>query len=371
MKKKLTIVINALQGGGAERVAVTVANYLVQNGYEVNFTVMNLYDSVHQNQLDKRVNLINLNVRHARGSFIAFRRFLKLYNPEKILVFNHELAVVLLILRILLHKKYILIARNINTLSENKKHEQSIWHKYFKDVIIKFLYKKVDRIIAQSVMMKDDLIVYYKIPAGKIEVINNPVSLEFEQINESDHRLSVKANELLFVGRLEKQKGLQSLFDALKLIIIREPHIVLRILGGGSLKEELIQYADSIGVTKFVIFEGFQKDLMPFYKQARLTVLSSLFEGFPNVLVESISCGTPVVAFDCKSGPAEIIDEGVNGFLIEYLNTRQMAEKIIEGLHKKWDRTSIRNTALRFSPENIINKYINIITEQSGKNEHA
>lgn len=361
MRKKLTIIINALQGGGAERVAVTVANYLVNNGYDINFIVMNLYNSVYQDQLDKKINLVNLKVKHARGSFFAVRNYLKNYRPQKILVFNHELAVVLVVLRKLIHYNFYLIARNINTLSENIKFEQSIWHKYFKDIMIRKLYNKVDKIIAQSAGMKNDLLKYYNFNENKIIIINNPLPSEFSLILKKTPIRSHKNKELLFVGRIEKQKGLKYLLDAMSIVIKNEPQVVLRILGEGSLKNKLINYASSINISDHVIFDTFKKEIIPYYQNARLTVLPSLFEGFPNVLVESIACGTPVIAFDCKSGPSEIIQDGVNGFLVEYLNTKQLAEKIIDGINHEWNYYQIQSTALQYETENILTKYMDVI----------
>jgi len=63
-------------------------------------------------------------------------------------------------------------------------------------------------------------------------------------------------------------------------------------------------------------FEGFKKDMIPYYLSAKATVLTPLYEGFPNVLVESITLGTPAIAFNCPSRPSEIIVDGINGFLV-------------------------------------------------------
>lgn len=363
MRKEVTVIINSLQGGGAEKVSLTISNHLSKNGFDVNFVVMNLSESVHHDLLERNIRFYNLNVNHARNSFFVFRGFLKKVNPKTILVFNHELAVVLVILRILLKKNFTIIARNINTLSENRKHEGSFWHKHLKDIIIRHFYNYVDLIIAQSKMMKADLIDHYRILEDKIVVINNPVSVEFEQISLNCESIPIKRDEILFVGRLEKQKGLKFLFDAFKDVVVKEPKIILRMIGTGSLKEKLVDYSDLIGIKKNVIFEGFIKEIIPYFRRAKLTVLSSLYEGFPNVLVESTYCGTPVVSFNCKSGPKEIVVDGVNGFLVEYLNTKQLTEKIIEALYFDWDFSLVQQSAQRFSSGNIMKQYIEMLSQ--------
>lgn len=364
MVKKITIIISSLAGGGAEKVSVTLANQLAENKYEINFVVLNLKNSKFQDLLNKEINLINLDVNHARTSIFALNKYFNNYKPQNILVFNHEIAIVVLILRFFLFRKWKnvnIISRNINTLSENKNHEPSIWHNFFKEFFIKYIYKYSDKIISQSKMMKDDLIENYNVSPEKITIINNPLNQEIELAYKTIDHSTIKKNEIIFVGRLEKQKGLTYLFESFKLVLQEEPDLKLIIIGEGSLYKELVNYSKKLGIEQNIIFHGFEKQIDFHFKNAKLTVLTSLFEGFPNVLVESIFLGTPVVSFDCKSGPSEIIEEGVNGFLVEYLNIAEMAEKILKALKYEWNREEIRKTAEKYKVENIVKNYLEVI----------
>ena len=134
-------------------------------------------------------------------------------------------------------------------------------------------------------------------------------------------------------------------------------------MGEGTLKNELITKINCLSIQDNVIFQGFQTEIFEYYYNASVTALSSHFEGFPNVLIESITVGTPVVAFDCPSGPSEIVIDGVNGFLVEYMNVEELAEKLCTTLEHNWDFRSIQETSNIYSPDVITKKYIDTIEE--------
>ena len=141
--KEITFFISSLGGGGAERVSATIANRLMQEGLKVRFLVLNLTDSVYHSSIDKNIELINLNVKHARTSISAVLKILRKFDIDEILVFNHELAIVLVLIRLITRINLRIIARNISTLSEKQIYEKSFWHKYIKGVFIRLFYGKV------------------------------------------------------------------------------------------------------------------------------------------------------------------------------------------------------------------------------------
>ena len=85
--------------------------------------------------------------------------------------------------------------------------------------------------------------------------------------------------------------------------------------------------------------------------------MTSTYEGFPNALIESITLGTPVVSFDCPTGPSEIVRDGVNGFLVKKKDKKILEKKIVETLHINWDIQKIHNTAFNHRHEKVINEY--------------
>jgi glycosyltransferase involved in cell wall biosynthesis len=207
------------------------------------------------------------------------------------------------------------------------------------------------------------LIEHYGFNKNKIAVINNPVDRRIENYNHVGRSLdSVSRDTILFVGRLDKQKGLHYLLKSFSKLDTSD--VILKLVGKGPLKEELMVLAERLNILDRVYFEGFQSDIIPYYLSSKITVLSSVYEGFPNALIESITLGTPVVAFDCQSGPSEIIKDGENGFLAKYLDVDDLSRKIDKGLKKSWDKDEVMKTALNYNRKVIINKYIKLLQEQ-------
>nr|WP_302051603.1 glycosyltransferase [Vibrio cholerae] len=194
--------------------------------------------------------------------------------------------------------------------------------------------------------------------ADKTSVIYNPVAKHVEDYAKAhDLTLVEKQDYLLCVGRLEKQKAFHYAIESFAGIVNDFPTLRLKIVGQGSLEQSLKQCAIDFGVADRVDFEGFQADMIPYYLHAKATLLTSLYEGFPNVLIESITLGTPVVAFDCPSGPREIIQDGVNGYLVEYLSVQDLQDEMKKLLIKKIDSTSVKMSTKLYRLKTVVEHY--------------
>ena len=329
LDRRTTFLISSLAGGGAEGVCVNVANGLAEQGWEIDLLVLHLNNAAYHERVSDKVNLVVLDVDHARYSGLALLKYILKQKPKTVVVFNYELAVILVILRSVFRFKTRIIARNINTMSQKRNQAQGFWRKYVVKPLIDGFYCKVDHVINQCQDMREDLIALYSQLAEKSSVIYNPVAKHIEDYAKSHDLTHVeKQNYLLCVGRLEKQKAFHYAIEGFAGVANEFPNLRLKIVGQGSLEQELRQCAVDFGVADRVDFEGFQKDMIPYYLHAKATLLTSLYEGFPNVLVESITLGTPVIAFDCPSGPKEIIQNGVNGYLVAYQDLDDFKSKL-------------------------------------------
>jgi glycosyltransferase involved in cell wall biosynthesis len=206
--------------------------------------------------------------------------------------------------------------------------------------------------------MKEDMVKNFSIAESKITIIPNP-AYNLISITTDSTEYKMDSQEILFVGRLTFDKGLNHLLDIFSIALSQLPELHLRIVGEGELKKMVQDKIKKMGLSKSISLEGYQANLLPYYSNAKATVLTSVREGFPNVLVESISFGTPVISFDCPSGPRDIIVKNVNGILIEHLNTKEFAKAIINVVNGniKFDKQKVIETSYRFNLERIINQY--------------
>lgn len=369
---RITFLINSLSGGGAEGVCVNLANGFAQRGWRVTLVVLHLENAIRKEDLCQEVKLVVLGKKHARNALVALWRFLRVHKLEKILVFNHQLAIGLVIIRFFSGSKFSIISRNINTITLQTKLKRSFWHKYIVGNLVRILYKFVDHVIAQSAGMKKDLIINYNFKDIDVTVINNPVSQDIENTlqNIGQNRCE-KDDYLLCVGRLEQQKAFHFALEAFSLISSEFPQLRLKFVGEGSQKKCLLGLAESLGVANRVDFEGFRKDIIPYYLHARITVLTSLYEGFPNVLVESICLGTPVVAFDCPCGPNEIVSDGITGFLVQCQNVDQLAAKLKRALTHNWDQGAMLAMIESYKRAKVVGDYIRVCSAKKNRLKRA
>ena len=219
----------------------------------------------------------------------------------------------------------------------------------------KKLLKKVDKIIAVSSAVRED-ISKYGLNKDKIVVIHNGVDTEVFKPSERVFKEQYEGcdNLLLFVGRIIEQKGLDHLIDAMPRILKEYPSTKLLIVGKGKMKPRLIKKVKKMDLNKEVIFPGFiDEELMPnLYSSADVFVLPSLWEVLPIALLEALSCGAPLLASDAGGNP-EIVENGKNGFIFEKRND----EELIEKLRIMLDDHTLRKNMRRESRETALKKF--------------
>lgn len=354
--KKITFILGSLSGGGFEGVCVNLANGLAHRGWTVDLVCLNLKKTELLSKVSGKVNLINLNVNKFSFCFFPILNYIIKNNVKLIVCFHYYFASILVIHRAILKNNFKIVARNNISLSS----VQEINSKSLKGrlifSIVRRLYPLVDHVISQCDDMKEDLISNFKFDSNVVSVIYNPVNEKIENEARIDERNEIKPY-ILFVGRLAEQKRVHIALRVFASISDSYEEIEFKIVGQGSNLNELKRLSEELGIGKRVKFEGFQEDLSRYYCDAHLTVLTSSFEGFPNVLVESITLGTPVISFDCPTGPREIIEEGINGFLVENNNINMFRSKMLDALNLNWDSSLIKKTSIKYRSSVIFDQY--------------
>ena len=172
---------------------------------------------------------------------------------------------------------------------------------------------------------------------------------------------SIKKKYILCAGRLEKQKSVHYAIEAFALARpFLKGNYYLKIVGQGSLEKELKNLVKCLKIEQHVLFEGFQKNITSYYLKAKATLLSSTYEGFGNVLIESIMLGTPIISFDCPSGPDEIIND-LNGKLVKFGDIKGLSRAIIDVCNSEYDIESVQSTAHRYRSDKIVKEYEQVL----------
>lgn len=350
--KNIMFFLPNLHQGGAEKVIATLANELNREKFLITIVLFEK-EGHYLNLLKEDVQILELNTKRIRFSIFKIILTIRKHRPDIAFLGWGEIAAFISPF-IPFIKKTKFIARETNVVSE---------HVVRKDIRFFYrFYNNFHKIIAQSNDMREDLMDQWKVKPHKIIKINNPVDVEFIQDRmHSDEKLfSDEYKNVLAIGNLSQRKG----FDLLLKVFshLKNEKIKLTILGDGADKEKLIQLKQNLGLEN-VDFKGIKKNPYPYLHQADLFVLSSRYEGFPNVLLEAGVCGTYSLVNNCPGGIDEIIQEGINGEICPIENSELFAKRIKESLNEKKDTEKIQESIInRFAKEKIIVQYENILT---------
>jgi len=212
--------------------------------------------------------------------------------------------------------------------------------------------------------MQEDLVGNFGCHINKLAVINNPVDVETinGQAQKGERVFTNGVFNILAAGKLKYQKGFDLLIQSMS--HIRRNNWHLTILGEGVEEKKLKQRAKKLNLSSKVTFAGFVDNPYKYMAQADLFVLSSRFEGFPNVVLEAMACGKPVVAFDCPGGISEIIKDGINGWKVEPGNITAFASTVERALSARWDEDLIKKgVETKCGVEKIVAEYEKIFSD--------
>lgn len=360
MTSRIVAFTSSLKLGGTARVLVTIMNYYHTLGYRITVVTGTLDGDIISHRISPEIEIKELSFTSSKSALFKIIRFIKEECFDYAFAFSPELAIDIFVAKSIAKRNFKIICRCINTLSVEYKHSDGFFRRYITFALVKIFLKKIDLVIAQSMKMQNDLIENIGLSSRKIVTITNPLDTKFEMEIDSTIRYS-KKNYILYVGRFEKQKGLDILIRSFK--NIKNESIELYLVGRGSMQSHLERLALNLGVDSRIRFIPFTDRIETYYRQAKVTVLTSYYEGFPNALVEALACGSPVVSFDLPSGPSEIIMDGLNGFLVKYLDEDDLTKKIQLALYMDWDLETVKETARRFSQIYTLPKYERILRE--------
>lgn len=368
-KYKILFVIPSLAGGGAERILFLLLKYLNRSCFKPLLVVFNT-EKAYEQDFSSDVSVRCLN-KKSRFNFFrllwALSRIIKREKPSLILSFLTYTNYLTILARNLAKLRTLLLLNEQANLMWSLRNQK---FKRIKKILIRNLYPKATGIISVSRGVKEDLITNYRVPRNRCFVIYNMVDIE---------RIRKLANEkiahpwfkekipiIIACGRLTAQKNYPLLLKAMSLIL-KENSARLLILGEGEDQSKLEEYAGKLGISHNVAFLNFQSNPFKYMSRATVFVLSSSWEGFPNVIIEAMACGVPVVSTQCPSGPEEAITDGANGLLVPVRDVNALAKAILrllkdESLRKRVAETG-RKRAEDFRVEKMVAEYERVFLE--------
>ena len=352
MKKSILFILPDLNAGGAERIVTIIANHLPREKFSPSILLLRK-EGLYLDFLQNDVEIIDIKTPRIRHALKPILKQIRKRKPDIVFSgFGEVNAYLSLFIKLFPKTKF--IARETNVVSQHVTRKE-----------IRFFYKfynNYNKIICQSDDMMNHLVKNFKIKKDKLIKINNPVDFNFieEKLENATKPESYREGykNVVAIGNLSSRKGFDNLLKVF--VKLKQHKVLLHILGDGRDRELLHQMKQNLGLEN-VIFHGVQKNPYPFLKFADLFVLSSRYEGFPNVLLEAGACGTYSLANNCKGGIHEIIQPKINGEISDIENHEVFAAKIVEILEQNHDSEAIKNSIQsRFSKEIILDKYFEV-----------
>ncbi|MDT7830202.1 glycosyltransferase family 4 protein [Pricia sp. S334] len=357
-KKKIAFITHGMQSGGSERVISILSNSLSKY-FEVFIIIM--IDSPSFYELRPEVTLLHCKegpkpskgiFEALKSNFNTYKAILKYLRDEKI-----DLAIGFLttnnILTTLAAKrleKPVIISERNNPLA------QTATIGFFWKTLRRLLYPRADVLTVQTSRVKAFYTSFVK--EQKLVTIPNPINPEF------DRTISVKKkNVILNVGSLENQKGQDILIRAFYEAQLQNWQ--LHIVGEGSQRDKLTELIKKLNLQESVFLLGKKSNIAEYYSSSKIFAFSSRYEGFPNALLEAMYFGLGCVSTNCPTGPAEMIENNVNGYLVDVDDIPALAIQL-QNLAKNDDlRRNLglvaRKSVEKYETEEIVAKWKNLI----------
>ena len=334
--KIIYCIAGTYNSGGMERVLANKANYLAAHGHDVLIITTDQLCREPFFALSPRVKTFNLSIDYAennnKGFIIKVLQYpFKQWEHKKILKgFLRSLKADIVISMFCNDVSFIanipdgskkILEIHFSKFKRLQYGRKGLWHlaDWVRSKMDEKVVRKFDKFV---VLTHEDKGYWGDLP--NMEVIGNAK-------NEwGDHTASLDNKQVIAVGRYDYQKGFERLIEAWRLVYNRFPDWKLKIIGDGELRNHLQELIDKYSLANVIELKKSVSDILSEYVDASILAMSSRYEGLPMVLIEAMSVGLPVVSFECKCGPKDIITDGEDGFLVTEGNVPVLAERIIQ-----------------------------------------
>lgn len=361
---KLAILISFSGRGGPERMTLNLADQLAAEGHAIDLLTIRRI-SPHLLGPRPTLNLVSLGTRHTWASLLPLCRYLRQQRPHALLAAKNRANLVAVAARALAAPATRLVLREGTTPSAALA-GASLWRRWQHHLLLRWLYPRADAIVAVSNGVREDIAALSGLSRGRIVVIPNPV-ITTELLCQARMPINhpwfnaAAPPVVLGVGRLTRQKDFPTLLRAFA-AVRAQTDCRLVILGEGRDRPDLEALARALRIGGDVDMPGFVVNPYAYMVRAGVFVLSSAWEGSPNVLTEALALGTPVVSTDCPSGPREILRNGRFGRLVPVGRPEPMAGAIEAALAKPPARQAPGVVLEDYDARTSAQRYLTVLT---------
>jgi glycosyltransferase involved in cell wall biosynthesis len=348
----VAIYMHDFSSGGVEHAVLSLIGALSAADIDVTLLVHSEAGEL-RTTLPPGLKVVNFGTARTIADLLPLVRYLRTHRPDILLAnLDHNNMIATLATIIARSGTRLIIAQH-NALSAEAAAMPRLKYRLL-PLAYRLLAPHAAGIVAVSAGVADDLAHCAGLDRASITVINNPVvdpGHATRAAATADHAWIAEAATLpLFItaGRLVRQKDHETLIRAFAIAHARRP-MRLIILGEGPLRPMLESLAAELGIAHAVLMPGYIANPLPWFTAAAAFVLSSRYEGFGNVLVEAMACGTPVISTDCPHGPAEILDHGTYGRLVPPGDIDRLAEALDPALRRLWPADILRARANHYT----------------------
>lgn len=364
--QKLAIYLPSLRGGGAERVMVTLANGFAARGFVVDLVLVNK-EGPYLKDVAQGVRVVDLRAQRVLTSLPSLISYLRQSQPVAMLSALNHANVIAVLARWLSGAKTRLIVSERNHLSASDNQSGSLVAKQMPR-FMSWAYPHADGVVAVSKGVGDDLARCIGLNPKSVTVVYNPIDVSVvKQLSQQDvSHPWLSPNEppvVVAIGRLTAQKDFPTLLRAFARLR-QTQNARLLILGEGELRSQLEMLVHEFGLQDQVRMPGFVNNPFAYLSRSALFVLSSAWEGFPNVLAQAMACGTPVVSTACPSGPEEILENGRWGRLVPVGDDVALGDAMLATLQET-RHPQVTARAADFSVDKAVSGYLRVMQPDS------
>lgn len=368
---KVLFLIPSLEKGGIERSLSRISRGLIEKGNEV-ILLSNEVSIEGKSYFEESINLIQIDTpfSNKRSLFFQFLNSLFLFFEFKKIINKNNIDIILaaknfplaIFLKTFSTNKFKLILREAVDPYVAAKNQRFFITRKIIIFLKKKLYPRADKVIAISEGVRNSLIQNFNFPSKKIDVIYNPAADNriLKLSKEKTENYTFDGYTFINIGRLAKQKDQLTLLKAFK-ITLDKFKCNLIIIGEGTERNNLERYIAENSLENNVRLLGYQSNPWKYLSKSNLFVLSSIWEGFGNVIVESMALGIPVISSNCNSGPSEILENGRYGQLYNIHDYNKLSELMINEINSNnlYDKISFaKKRSDDFTILKITNNYI-------------